>query len=481
MKKTIQNIALTTILILLTLAGCKKVLEVDLPIEVSTAEAVYGSTITASSVMKGVYKRLQGYGPLNDATGTTILTSLLGDEFKANGGSQYQNLPIPLGGRWNDWYRSVIYQVNSIIEGVAASTKLSSGTKDILTGEAKFVRAFSYFNLVNIFGDVPLVLNTDFLTNANIPRSPAAKVYEQMIADLLDAQRLLPEKYLRPDLETESSERVVASKFTATALLARVYLYTGQWDKALAESNKIIGRPDLFKLAELDKVFLMNSPEAIMQFQTGDGPVGEDGKNTAEGRVLIPYKNDNGKYNVPSYWISDFLLNEFEAGDKRKDNWINFITTNSTAKPIYPIAWKYKVGQNFGAQSEYYMVLRLAEQYLIRAEAKAHMGDVGGAFEDLKVIRQRAGLGNSPYADVFEAIAHERYVELFGELGHRWFDLKRTGKLDARMKIVMPTKQIGTGAVPTWEPFKALMAIPYSEFKLNSALIGHQNPGYREN
>jgi len=481
MKKTIQNTIYTAFLILLTLAGCKKALEVDLPVEVSTAEAVYGSTITASSVMKGVYKRLQGYGPLNDATGTTILTSLLGDEFKANGGSQYQNLPIPLGGRWNDWYRKVIYQVNSVMEGVAASKKLNPGAKDILTGEAKFIRAFSYFNLVNIFGDVPLVLNTDFNANANIARSPTAKVYEQMVADLLDAQRLLPEKYLKPDLITESTERVVASKFTATALLARVYLYMGQWDKAIAESDKIIGRADLFKLVDLDKVFLMNSPEAIMQFQTGDGPVGEDAMNTAEGRVLIPRQNDNGKYNVPNYWISDFLLNEFEAGDKRKDNWINLIPTNNTAKPIYPIAWKYKVGQNLGPQSEYYMVLRLAEQYLIRAEARAHMGNIGGAFEDLKVIRQRAGLGDSPYADVFEAIAHERYVELFAELGHRWFDLKRTGKLDDRMKIVMPTKQIGNGPVPTWEPFKAVMGIPYTEFKLNPALIGHQNPGYREN
>lgn len=479
--KKIKHIAFAVSLVLLLVSGCEKALEVDLPIEVSTAEAVYGSTVTAASAMRAVYKKLQGYGPLNDADGTTILTALVGDEFKSNGGAQYQNLAIPMGGRWNIWYREIIYQINSVIEGVAASKTLNSNVKDILTGEARFTRAFSYFNLVNIFGDVPLVLNTDFKTNVNIARSSTDKVYEQMVADLLEAQLLLPEKYLKPDLATESSERVVPTKFAATALLARVYLYTGQWEKAIAESNKIIERADLFQMVALDKVFLMDSKEAIFQLQTGDGPVGQDGMNTTEAKQLIPYLNDNGKYNVPNFWISDFLLNEFEAGDKRKDNWINFIQTNNADHPTYPIAWKYKVGPNFGPQSEYYMLFRLGEQYLIRAEARAHTGNVAGAFEDLKVVRERAGLGNSPYTDVFEAIAHERYIELFAELGHRWFDLKRTGKLDARMTVVMPTKRIGDGAIPTWEPFKALMGIPYTEFKLNKSLIGHQNPGYREN
>lgn len=479
MKKKIAYIIVFAGTALLTITGCTDMLDVDLPTEVSTSEAVYANTTTASSVMRGVYKELQGYGPLNTSNGLTILTSLLGDEFKAGSGSAFQNQAVPLG-RWENWYKKTVYKVNSVIEGVAASKTLSPAVKDILTGEARFVRAFSYFNLVNLYGGVPLVLNTDFNTNVKIPRNTEDEVYEQIIADLLEAQRLLPEKYLKPDLVTESTERVVANKFAATALLARVYLYRKQWDNAIAESGKIIGKRNIFEMVELDQVFLQGSKEAIFQFQTGDGPVGEDQMNTAEGRELIPYRNDNGKYNVPSYWISDFLLNEFETGDNRKEKWINFITTTSTSKPVYPIAWKYKIGQNFGPQSEYYMVLRLAEQYLVRAEARAHKGDVDGAFEDLKVVRLRAGLGDSPYTDIFEAIAHERYVELFAELGHRWFDLKRTGKLDVRMQQVMPSKQLGSGAVPVWEPFKALMGIPYKEFQTNKALVGHQNPGYRE-
>ena len=123
------------------------------------------------------------------------------------------------------------------------------------------------------------------------------------------------------------------------------------------------------------------------------------------------------------------------------------------------------------------MVLRLAEQYLIRAEANAHSGDLASAIKDLNIIRQRAGLGTLPssltQAQVIAAVAQERRIELFAEWGHRWFDLKRTGQVDAVMSEITPQK---VGAITGWKSYQQLYPIPQSERQLNPNLT--QNPGY---
>src|SRR5690606_29156305 len=127
--------------------------------------------------------------------------------------------------------------------------------------------------------------------------------------------------------------------------------------------------------------------------------------------------------------------------------------------------------------AEYSMMLRLGEQYLIRAEARAKQGNLASAISDLDAIRDRAGL--PLIADINPAISqnalldlilHEREVELFSEWGHRWFDLIRAGHADERMVIVTPSKG------GTWEITDQLLPIPYNEILLNVNLI--QNPGY---
>jgi hypothetical protein len=119
------------------------------------------------------------------------------------------------------------------------------------------------------------------------------------------------------------------------------------------------------------------------------------------------------------------------------------------------------------------MVLRLAEQYLIRAEARAAMNNLTGAKADLDVIRVRAGLprttANTKEA-ILNAIAHERRIELFTEWGHRWFDLKRTGAIDSVMKNIAIEK------ASIWNTNFKLFPIPQTEILLNSRLI--QNNGY---
>ena len=114
-------------------------------------------------------------------------------------------------------------------------------------------------------------------------------------------------------------------------------------------------------------------------------------------------------------------------------------------------------------------MFRLAEQYLIRSEARAQQNNLSGAASDLNTIRARAGLGVTPaatQADLLLAIEKERWVELFTEMSDRWFNLKRTGRIDAVLSLTKPQ----------WQSFQALYPIPTTEITANPKLL--QNPGY---
>jgi hypothetical protein len=154
----------------------------------------------------------------------------------------------------------------------------------------------------------------------------------------------------------------------------------------------------------------------------------------------------------------------------------NAAATGTTPATTYYYAYKYKANTAFGSSApvtEWPIELRLAEQYLIRAEARAQQNNLDGAKSDLNVIRSRASLAAttaSTQTDVLAAVAHERQVELFTEWGHRWFDLKRAGKIDAVMGVETSKKG------GTWAAYKALVPIPASEILIDHNLT--QNPGY---
>lgn len=469
----------TTYILLLLLtgcfwAGCKKLIEIDLPIDKNTSETVFSNTSTAVAAMTGIYARMSASEDVfTDAYGLSIRTGLRADELIPVNPSEYPDYTNSATGNnpaWSMWettYREHIYRVNSLLEGMEKSTTLPDDIKLILTAEAKFTRAWLYFYLVNLYGDVPLVLTTDFKANSVIPRTDKQLVYEQVVKDLKDAQGGLKNEFLDKDLVTPTPERIRPNKAAATALLARVYLYLGKWQEAESEANKVINDANYELLVNINQVFLKNSKEAIWQLQPN--PLNPDGANAPDGRSLInPYQGN------PLFYISPSILHAFEPDDTRRISWI----TESPSGLIIP--YKYKEGWAIMEQKEYTMVLRLAEQYLIRAEARTRLNNLQGAnsaASDLNAIRSRAGLPGTTATSQEEflaAIAKERQTELFMEWGDRWFDLRRTGKLDAVMSVV--AQQKGTA----WTPYKALLPIPYNEFMYNPALRGHQNPGYLE-
>jgi hypothetical protein len=159
----------------------------------------------------------------------------------------------------------------------------------------------------------------------------------------------------------------------------------------------------------------------------------------------------------------------------------------STTKDTVYCPFKYKLNSSdptittstlTANMKEYFMVLRLGEQYLIRAEARAKLGNSGGAQSDLNSIRNRAGLANysgaTDQTSLVTAILNERRHELFSEWGNRWFDLKRTGNIDAVMSVVTPQKSKGT---TSWQSFQQLYPIPITELQLAPNIT--QTNGYQ--
>ncbi|WP_232538894.1 RagB/SusD family nutrient uptake outer membrane protein [Chitinophaga tropicalis] len=443
--------------------GCSKLLNVDNPDNKITGVELFKDNEAAESAVLGIYSAASGTSSLLSGS-ITVYAGLYADELIYTSTqvstTEFYHGPIAVNNTvlesnfWNNTYR-FIYQVNACLEGLHNSTSLSSGVKARLTGECRFLRALFYFYMIQLFGDVPLVTVTNYNTNENMPRTSVAQVKDSILADLLNARELLSEEY-------PSNEKVRANKWAAVALLARYYLYEEKWTKAEAAATEII-TSNVYQLDEPNKVFLANSSEAILQLR----PV-LAGYNTMEGNMFLPTSTSR-----PVYPLSGYLTASFERNDKRRSAWVNSKVVSGVT---YYYPYKYKQKVNFTSSfklTEYSMMLRLAEIYLVRAECRVHLEQLSGAIADIDVIRSRAGLPlvavtapDISSALLNKKIQQERRIEFFAEWGHRWFDLKRTGKAYETMITIKPG----------WKETQHLWPIPYPQISLNPYLT--QNPGY---
>jgi hypothetical protein len=294
-----------------------------------------------------------------------------------------------------------------------------------------------------------------------MPKTSQSLIYKQIIQDLKDAQTGLPVGY-----SIYGGYRDRATQVAATALLARVYLYTSDWADAETASSNVIANASYSLVGNLNNVFIKNSTEAILQFATDSAHY----PALAEPAAIIPLQPTTGR---PSYFITSQLLNAFELNDLRKTDWTNatkYTVSGTTTTYYYP--YKYKIGVGtLNNAPEFYMAIRLAEMYLIRAEARGQLNNnLSGAINDLNTIRQRAmllPLSNAlTQSQVLAAVVQERRVELFSEWGHRWLDLKRTNQASS---VLGPLKS-------GWTNNAQLYPIPVTEIRANPNLI--QNPGY---
>lgn len=433
--------------------SCSNYVDIAPPKDQLISSSVFTDDGTATAAVTGIYSGMDEFN-YYFPTLLNMFTAMSGQEYayaaSFDAFNQFRDNSILasnsyLDNLWSQPY-AAIYQANACIEGLSESDGVSEEIKKQLLGEAFFVRAFCHFYLVNIFGDVPLITTTDYKINTSLPRVAAKEVYDTIIHDLITAESLMQPTYPGP-------EKIRPDKFVASALLARVYLYTGNWAEAEKEASKVINN-DAYKLDSLDDVFLKNSSEAIWQLQ----PV-NPGRNTWLGSNLVPFS-------VPYYRLTTTLVNAFEPGDHRFTQWVGTYTSGSTTV-YYPYKYKVRTGTDL---TEYTMVLRLGEQYLIRAEARIQQGNFETGRDDINVIRHRAGLpalpDNLDKAALLLALEQERRIELFSEWGDRWFNLRRTGRLN----------EVMSSTLPTWKPSAALYPLPTDALKTNHNLT--QNPGY---
>jgi len=462
-KCRLMKTLVVTLCVSVILYSCEEFVEIDNPPTQIPSENVFSNESTATAAIVGIYARMFKTGGITSAM--TRSNGLVADELVAYSGTEdinfYNNNLSPIsntiGSYWSELYQ-YIYSANLALEGLSSSETINNETTRQLRGEAKFIRAFCYFYLTNLWREVPLITSTDYRLNASETRNTREEIYDQIVRDLRDAEDDLPDDYA-----VSNGDRSRPNKWAAKALLARVYLYTADWSNAAAEATAVIGNELLFVLEDdVGSVFLKNSREAIWQLSS---TFSGGGINTFDAEIFISTSTTS----IPTMALDTELIKSFTPNDERRINWRDSIIVSGTTYH-YPYKYKVEAAGSMPPITEYLMVLRLAELYLIRAEARLHESDMEGARADINAIRQRAGLPDTPANDEPElllAIEQERRFELFAEWGHRWLDLKRTQRADAVLGLLKPN----------WQSTDVLYPLPQSEMDKNPNLIP-QNDGY---
>lgn len=339
-------------------------------------------------------------------------------------------------GLWSDPYNG-INRANNVIAGTAAASDLSSAKASLYRGEALFIRAYHYLQLVNWFGGVPLVLEPSKGVGEQslVSRATAQEVYAQVVKDLEEAIPLLPDGKVQGR----------ATKGAANALAARAYLEMGDYAKARDKAQAVIASGTYSLPASFASVFTTkHSNESIFEVQY-----------TSLNRNSLAFwffpQELGGRW---GFSPTAELNNLYGASDARGAAGIQ-ITANKRYINKYP---------RISSGDDNFVALRLAEMYLIRAEANARTGAAEATvLADINIVRARAGatpVSVAGQANLLDAVLNERRLELAFE-GHRFFDLRRHGK--ATTKLQMNTNRL-------------VLPIPQAERDVNPNLT--QNPGY---
>ena len=461
MKRFIYPIgSLIILMMIITNSSCEEFVEVDEHFGQILYEEVFENEETATTAITTLYAKLRDEGILNGGySSLSIVNSLYTDELEyyGNAGTAlyevYNHFVLPSNSNlYSFWLRTyhLIYLTNSAIAGLESSNSLLPETKNQLMGEALFVRAFLHFYLTNQFGDIPYIKTTNYEINSEVSRMPISEVYNLILEDLNLSKSLIGISY-------SSELRTRPNKLVVSAFLARVHLYMGNWEQAKTESSILISNSSNITIeSDIQNEFLKESNSTIWHLSPKSA-----GENTEDARIFILNSTPS------TVSLSSDFVNSMENNDLRRTHWVGEFNDGTTTW-YYP--HKYKFNMNTGSSMEYTVIFRLSEQYLIRAEALARLGNISDAIEDLNVVRNRAGLPNIEAQSIDElliSISSERRFELFTEHGHRWFDIKRFG---IQFEVLEPLK-------PGWRSTNILFPIPESELLMNPNL-NPQNLGY---
>lgn len=362
---------------------------------------------------------------------------------------------------WQDSYVA-IQRANVVLNRIGDVPYASEVTRQARAGEMKFVRALLYFNLVRLYGDVPLVTQETTDPNAYFGqgRTPTATVYDQIIKDLTEASGVLPPTAAQPG-------RVI--KTAAQALLAKVYLTLKNYADAKTQLLAVVASGQHALLPNPADVFSLtneNNREILFAVQFASGVNGNTQGSTMFQQFSPSATVQGAKgHNLPT----KSLYALYTASDRRKAAYVGVTPTGTpySKKLSAPATVVTDGGSDV-------VVLRYADVLLMLAEVSNELGNSTEAALNLNLVRVRAGLANATaatQADLRDAIALERRLELVGE-GQRWFDLLRTGTAIQ----VMNDWFKANGILITISAKNLLMPIPQGQVNTDPSLL--QNPGY---
>lgn len=461
--KTMKNIKFYILTWLsLTFLACDDNLELE-PISQLGQGSFYVTENDYTAAINAVYSSLREEGQFDDLMlfgeirSDNTLPVLSGSVTTRTDFSEFSlNSANPrIQSTWEETYNGIA-RANSILVRVDEAS-INEEFKNRVKGEALFLRGLMYFNLVRIYGDVPLIVSELSPEEAlEAGQRDINEIYTQIITDLTTAASLLPDSY--------SDDIGRATSIAANALLGRVHLTRGDFSLAVTELRKVTAQsPSLVDLLpNYGDVFdITNEYNAEIIFAvrwTDDGLNGND------------FSFSFANVNEPDNKATPDMYADYEAGDLRRD-----VTFDATISTVDTILVKYEFAPPGQGESDW-PVIRYADVLLMLSEALNEEGYVpdGEAFDLLNRVRNRAGLATLTAAEVPDqeafrlAIAHERRVELAGE-GHRWFDLVRTG----RFMDVMNSKGFNVA------PRHVVFPIPQREIdNVNDPSVLSQNNGY---
>jgi len=445
-KKILFLLALSLMLI-----SCNKMLDVT-PTDSVPAELAINDKLGVEHALAGSYNALQAIGLYG--RNSVIVGDLVADNLIWTGTSQdygqFANKPIPannavVDGMWTASYDG-INRVNNILYRLPDINDLSQDEFNKYTGEALFIRSLLYFNLVSYFGGVPIRTEPTLgLDNIDLGRSTVDQVYALVIADLIKAKELLP--------DTKAPGR--ANTFSSSALLSKVYLTKFHLFNDVASAG----------LAAEESARVIN--EGGYSLATSFGTLFTSKNTSTESVFEIVYDLQNYNRLAQYFYTRDSsgsryeiapthdLIQSFDSADQRQYASITYDSKNK------PYVTKYN---DVSGGTDRVYVFRLAEMYLIRAEALAYTnGDIASIQSDLNKVRNRAGL-DSTLVDNIDGLKLAIETECRHEFsfeGHRWADLVRTKRATSLLGI---------------EEKYTLFPIPLSEMQTNKKM--KQNPGY---